>query len=112
MELEFASAKLRKRCETRREAVRAWGDECAGKLFQRLAELEDAESLAIVAKLPGARCHELKGDRAGEFAVDLKHPKRLVFRPAGDSRAFMDGNTVMLDRVTSIVIEEVVDYHD
>jgi len=111
MHVGFANAKLRKRCETFKEAVRAWGQKCAERLYQRLSELEDSESLAVVSKLPGARCHELKGDRAGRFAVDLEHPKRLVFSPAGDPREFLEGNAVQLDRVVSVVIEEVVDYH-
>ena len=27
------------------------------------------------------RCHELKGDRAGVFSIDLKQPYRLLFKP-------------------------------
>ena len=58
--------------------------------------------------LPG-RCHELKGGRAGELAIDLEHPKRLVFKRTDGER----DETGALDwtSVTSVEIAEIVDYH-
>jgi toxin HigB-1 len=112
MELEFADRKLRKRCETRKEAVRAWGEACARKLLRRLAEIEAAESLSVLIQLPAARCHALKGDRTGQWAVHLVHPRRLVFEPAGKPGTFTRDGEFRPERVTAVRILEVVDYHD
>lgn len=112
MDLEFADRKLRKRCETEKEAIRAWGRQCAGKLMRRLVQIEAADSLAVLMQIPGARCHPLKGDRAGQFVVDLEHPRRLVFEPAGDTTRFSERGVLLPERVTAVRILEVVDYHD
>ena len=111
MEIEVVGRKLRRRCEQEPEATRAWGKRCARKLFQRLAEFEASETLVAVFKLPGARCHPLKGDRAGQFALDLFQARRLVFEPAGDLDVYMEGGTLRPERVTAVRILEVVDYH-
>jgi len=60
--------------------------------------------------LPGARCHELKGNRAGQLAVSLDHPGRLIFEPTKPVPRREDGG---LDwtRVTAIEVIEIVDYH-
>ena len=53
------------------------------KLTVRLAALRGAESLATFRPPdsgPGRR-HELKGDLAGRFSIDLKRPCRLLSRP-------------------------------
>lgn len=49
------------------------------KIQQRLLQLQAARSLADLGPpyQGPARCHELKGDRAGQLSVDLKHPYRL-----------------------------------
>ena len=44
------------------------------------------------------RCHKLKHDRTGTYAVDLTHPYRLVFE-------------VKEDEIQIANILEVVDYH-
>ena len=109
--IEFRTRKLRKCCESMKEAQRRWGREAALKLFQRLQELRAADNVEELMLLPAARCHQLKGDRAGQFAVDLKHPLRLVFRALGDPGEYMEGPQIKLDMVTQIEILEVTDYH-
>ena len=81
MDIIFRSSKLQKACSSERESNRQWGAENAKKIRQRLADLEAAETLADMGALPPARCHELKGDRTGQFAVDLRHPLRLIRGP-------------------------------
>lgn len=111
MEIEFRTAKLRQSCENFKKACRTWGQESARRLVQRLNEIEAAETLDVLLRLPGARCHQLKHDRAGQFAVDLRPPKRLVFRPSGSPEDYMVGNSIDPCRVTRVLILEVVDYH-
>jgi len=111
MEILFKSSRIQKACNSDRESVRAWGPLNARKLRQRLAELHAAETMEEMRKLPAARCHPLKGNRAGQFAVDLVHPFRLVFEPADNPIPKKDDGGVDLEKITAITILSVEDYH-
>jgi len=97
-------------CNDVKSRQRAFGERTSRVLGRRLDELCAAGSLADVGKLPAARCHELKGPRVGQLAVDLDHPRRLIFEPAGPPPLREDGG-LDWSKVTSVVIIEVVDYH-
>lgn len=90
---------------------RRWGKNMAGKIMRRVAELEYAPNLGVMFTIPGARCHQLKGDRSGQFAVDLVHPFRLVFRPFDDPIPLKEDGGIDVERVTSVEVIEVEDYH-
>lgn len=109
MDIAFRAAKLRKVCNDPRLLAKEYGRERALKIQLRLDQLRAAGTLADIASLPAARCHELKGDREGQLAVDLIHPWRLIFTPA----EWIEKESGGLDwsRVESIVVEEIVDYH-
>jgi proteic killer suppression protein len=102
---------MQKACNSERESVRAWGSLNARKLRQRLAELQATESLEGMRKLPAARCHPLKGDRVGQFAVNLAHPYRLVFEPANNPVPKKNDGGIDLEKITAITILFVEDYH-
>lgn len=83
----FVSDNLR--CDLEDEAAcrRSYGADMAKKIALRLGGLRAAESLADFwpPKSGPERCHELKGDRAGMFSVDLKQPYRMLFKANKDS---------------------------
>jgi proteic killer suppression protein len=64
------------------ECKRTYGAPMAKKIGLRLDALEAAESLAdFWPPYSGPeRCHELKGDLAGTFSMDVKQPYRIFFR--------------------------------
>jgi proteic killer suppression protein len=111
MEIVFGSRKLERACSIEREGDRMWGRENARKVRQRMAELSAADTLAVVVKLPAARLHALKGDRKGQYVVDVKHPFRLIFEPAHDPIPTKDDGGVDLERITRIRVLTVEDYH-
>ena len=111
MNVTYISKKLQKLCNSEDELRSQYGDRMAAKIMSRLADLDGAESLMVMRLLPG-RCHELTGDRAGELAVDLVHPNRLVFRPDHDPVPRNESGMLLWDKVTKIVIVEIVDYHN
>ena len=111
MEIYFRCKKIQKACSSERESDRTWGDQLAKKVRQRLAELKAAETLAEISHLPPARCHELSGKRRRQFAVDLKHPLRLVFEPMHSRVPLKEDGGVDLGNVTAICIVGVEDYH-
>ena len=77
----------------------------------RLAVLRNARTLAVVPTTRPERCHRLKGKRAGQYAVDLVHPHRLVFRPAHESPQRLNDEKLDAGDVTAITILDVIDYH-
>ncbi len=76
-----------------------------------LAVLKNARTLADVPSTPPERCHPLKADREGQYAVDLVHAQRLVFKPNHDPVPSKDDGGIDPAEVTSIIIVDVVDYH-
>ncbi len=78
---------------------------------RRIASLVAAPTLSAMEGVPG-RCHQLRGDRTGEFAVHLWGPVRLIFVPEHNPVPLHDDGGIDRSRVTRIRITEVVDYHD
>jgi toxin HigB-1 len=109
MKIVFKNKALKDLCEQAKLAQRKLGQEMARKLRARLADLCAASS---VAELSAGRPHPLTGNRAGEFALDLVHPQRLVFEAAHDPvPQTADGGTDW-HRVTRVCIIWIGDYHD
>jgi len=107
----FRTKKLQKICSESREMQKQLGPAMARKLRQRLMELKAAETLADISHLPPPRCHELGGDRAGQFSVDLDHPHRLLFIPADEPVPHREDGGVDLERVREIEIIEIANTH-
>lgn len=110
MTIGFRTKKLQKACSQQKEGVKAYGAECARKLRARLADLSAAPSLEAMRGLPG-RTHELKGERQGELAIDLKHPFRLVFVPDHDPVPETEDGGLDWAQVTDIEVIAIEDYH-
>ena len=110
MVIEFRTDKLRRQCLLEREMVKAWGPERASRLRRRLADLDAAESLADMRALPG-RTHELREDRAGQLAIDLDGPFRLIFEVADEPVPRRADGGLEWSGVRSIRIVSIEDYH-
>ncbi len=111
MKIEFGSSKLQKLCSSEKAMRKEWGAEMAKRLMQRLADLEAIASLDEARNLPG-RCHELTGDRAGQLAMDLVHPQRLVFKSGTEPKPTNKSGGLDWKQVTAIRILEIVNYHE
>lgn len=84
MEIFIGDAKFRSAVDDDDVCRRRFGADMAKKIKLRIAALLAAESLADFwpPKSGPERCHELIGDRAGTFSIDVKQPYRLLFKPA------------------------------
>jgi plasmid maintenance system killer protein len=109
LEVLFDDDDLAKTFGNARELRKKHGAERAKKIEQRMEDLEAAEALAAMRFLPG-RCHELHGDRAGQLSLDLDHPYRLLFRPAGNPTPGPGGG-LDWSAVREVVVIGVVDTH-
>ena len=98
MNIVYRNKQIEKVCTNASAARRKYGSQTACKIAQRIAEIGAAPTVEMMVELHIGRCHALVGDRAGQYAVDLVHPLRLVFTKEGD----------ILQVAT---IEEIVDYH-
>ena len=110
MEVVFRTRKLARIFNSTNALRRQYGDRMARTIMTRLAVLREAQTLSMVPTLPPNRRHQLHGDRAGQYAVDLTHPYRLIFEPS-DTSAQEAGGGINTDEVTAITISEVTDYH-
>jgi len=109
MDFDYSSADLKAICEQEKLMIRHYGKPCSRKLRTRLADLRAASS---VAELVAGHPHPLKGDRAGQFALDLTGGKRLVFEPANKPVPKRKDKSIDWSLVTKIRIVFIGDYHD
>lgn len=98
MEITYKNKKIKDVCQNYTKAVKAYGENIAEKIHLRVMQIEAAESVEFMMSHNIGRCHKLKNNRKGEYAVDLAHPYRLVFEVKGEE-------------IEIAKILEVVDYH-
>ena len=109
MEIHFKDKKIRELCEKRAVAEKKLGAPCARKLRTRL---DDLVAATRVTDLVAGNPHPLKGDRHGQFAVDLAGGFRLVFVPKHDPCPVKEDASIDWSQVTIVDIEFIGDYHD
>jgi proteic killer suppression protein len=110
VDILYRNKGIEKACTEQKEAVKRYGPNNQKKLFQRLSEIDAADNLEILCKIPAARCHPLTGKLKGLWAVDLVHPFRLLFRLVKS-----DGTDIEKRRsfrmVVAVMIWDIKDYH-
>ncbi|KAF0153574.1 MAG: proteic killer suppression protein [Ignavibacteria bacterium] len=110
MQISYKTRKLEKSLTDPKEISKTYGV-MAKKVNQRMKDLLAAATLSVMQTLPAANCHELKGERTGELAVDISGNWRIIFEPAHDLIPVKADGGLDWNSVTQIRILEVVDYH-
>lgn len=112
MEISVRDNRLRAALEDESVCKRRYGPDMAKKIMNRVASLRAAASLAVFwpPKSGPERCHELLGDLAGTFSVDVKQPYRLLFVPT-EEEAPPDRPDEQ-KRWTSITVIEILTIED
>ena len=98
LEITYKTRKIEKVCTIASEAEKKYGSEMAEKIHQRIDEIDASDTVEEMVQFHIGRCHPLKGNRKGQYAMDLVHPYRLVFEKIG--------NEIQIANVM-----EIVDYH-
>ena len=111
MKIVFQTSKLTKTFNSTSALQKAYGDRIAQTIRRRLAVLKNARTLSLVPTTKPERRHQLTGNRRGQYAIDLIHPHRLVFKPDHEPIPRKKDGGIDTDRVTAITIIEVIDYH-
>ncbi len=83
MKISFKNEKLRKICEEEKVAQKKLGKHRASLLQVRLFELDARKNVEGKEGLRFGDPHELKGNRKGEYSVDLDKGSRVLFVPDG-----------------------------
>lgn len=97
--VNFRTRKLEKCFLKSSLASREFGEQVARKFIQRVTLIKAAKDIDELMLLPGLRCHPLKGNRQGQFAIKLTGFHRLIF--------------TLEDKVLNIAkIEEVSKHYD
>ena len=111
MDIAFLTRKLERTFNSADALRKAYGTRMTRVIMKRLAVLKAARALALVPTNPPEPRHQLRGDRDEQFAVDLVHPRRLVFEPNHEPLPRRDDGGIDTEQVTAITIIDVVDYH-
>ena len=111
MDITFRFRRLDRSFNSAETLRKVYGVRMAKAIMNRLAVLKAARTLALVPTTLPDRRHQLRGDRDEQFAVDLVHPRRLVFEPNHEPVPRRDDGGIDTEQVTAITIIEVIDYH-
>ncbi len=84
MIVKFRNNKLKKLFLKQNYAFKELGNQVARKYIQRINMIKVARSLDDLMQLPVLRCHPLKGNRKGQYAINLTGFYRLIFTVEGD----------------------------
>lgn len=98
MDITYNSKIIKKVCTDAKIAEKTYGREMAQKIHQRIDEIISADSVDMMIRFKIGRCHSLKQNRKGQYAVDLVNPYRLIFEKIGDE-------------IQIVNVLEIVDYH-
>lgn len=109
----YLSKKLKRDIEDDARRQKRFGTEMSAKIKLRMTALSAAESLVdFWPPYAGPeRCHELKGDLAGTFSMDLKHPYRLLFIAADLKETEFEAEKQRWQSIKSIEVTSIEDTH-
>lgn len=110
MELEYKNNKLKKSLTTDKGLSKSYG-QLSKKLKQRITQLESADNLLAISKIPVLRLHQYQGKEAGTWSIDIKDNWRLLFEIREDPIPTLEDGGVDLEQVTVIGIKEISDPH-
>lgn len=79
----FRNNTLRKQYQKSTEAEKAFGQQVGRKYIQRINIIKSAKSVSDLTAIRALKCHELKGDRKGEWSIKLTGFYRLIFTVEG-----------------------------
>ena len=85
MEVQFRTRRLQTQYENHREAEKAYGRDVARKFILRINTIKATRNIEELCSQIVLRCHALKGDRRGQWAINLTGFYRLIFTLQGET---------------------------
>ena len=84
MDITYKNRKIERICTNAKVADREYGSQMSAKIHMRIDEIRAVDTVEEMIQFRIGRCHALKGNRKGQYAVDLEHPYRLDFTKHGN----------------------------
>ncbi len=97
MEIRFRNRRLQRAFDQPNRAIREWGPVTGQRYIDRVEMLESTERVEHLYEIRPLNFHPLTGDRRGRHALRLTGQMRMI---------------VTVEDERTIIVEEVVDYHD
>jgi proteic killer suppression protein len=110
MEISFKNNKLEQKLSTDKGLAKSYGI-LAKKAKQRMTQLKSADSLKVIADNGVLRLHPYKGDRKGEWSIDIQENWRICFEINQEPIPILEDGGVSLKDVSAIKITSVEDPH-
>ncbi len=85
MLVKFKSNKLKKQYEDSDNAISSYGEDVGKKYILRINTIKSSTGIDDLKRIRVLRCHQLKGERKGEWAINLTGFYRLIFTLHGDN---------------------------
>mgnify|MGYP001089985531 CR=1 FL=1 len=85
MEIAFRTRKLEREYREYARAVKSYGSEVARRYIQRINIIKQAKDIEELKSLPALRCHSLRGNYRGEYAIKLTGFYRLIITLKGNA---------------------------
>ena len=111
LKIDFLSLKDKAFFEDLKQVTKTHGADVSKKLKTRLDDLDAAQCMQHMRKLPG-HWEELKNKRAGQFSARLHGGMRLIVKPQKHPPPTKPDGGLDWSAIESIYIVEMVDYHD
>jgi plasmid maintenance system killer protein len=110
MEIVCKNNKLAKQLSNASEIKKAFGVD-AKRVSTRLEDIRASPNLAVLIQIPQANCHPLKGDRNGDWALDISANRRLIFEIVEDPVPKKEDGSINTILIKDILLSGIVDYH-
>lgn len=98
MDITYKNRRIEKECTDAKVSDKRYGKEMSVRIQMRIDQIQSADNVEELILFRIGRCHQLTGDRKGQYAMDLIQPYRLIFEKHGDE--------IQIAHIT-----EIVDYH-
>lgn len=98
MEIEYRNRNIEKVCTIASVAEKQYGPIMAEKIQLRIDQIRASDTVEQMIQYSVGRCHPLHQNRKNQYAMDLVHPRRLVFEKKGNE-------------IQIVNIIEITDYH-
>jgi plasmid maintenance system killer protein len=110
MKIDYNNNKLKKQLSSATEIKKHFGVN-AKKVSARLSDIEASPNLAVLVQIPAANCHQLTGNRKGEWALNISPNHRMIFEIGHDPLPLKEDGSIHTILVTDILITGTEDYH-
>lgn len=110
MKLSYKTNKLEKSFTTDKGLAKSYGT-LAKKIKQRRIQLESADNLEVISKLPALRLHQHIGKGKGTWSIDIHQNWRILFEIDQDPIPSLENGGVDLKAIKIICITSVEDPH-